>query len=483
MKFAAVIVASMFAVAFYVFTYNSGYGYDALEYLIIGRSLLDGYSVFAMSPSKSPGIFYVTTAFLKFFPNAGHLEISVLITALLLVILAATYIVVRASHGTTVAFIASALLALCACFMEMNFLETEGFVFLIALPALPFLRNGLRTGAAPWFALAGLFIGAAAFFKSVALFYLLGATLFIILWIRQHAGGFRFLPPVIALWIGAATAVGIPVLFYLIRGEGASYLFWTYIFPLLHYERDTLYASKLLLKLGWFWALLVLSLLLSLHPRVRSAFSMSVYPAASLALGLSALLVLSKNQASHYVFPAAGFLCIFMAMTWTAFAETHRRGRRILMTVALVGGVLAASSLALYRPSAIRRLFTVRDYSHETELARQLQMLVPENQTILCMSHPLPYWLAHRYPAIPVLATHAHFAHLLRQNPRLLLDALDDPRLALVEFDPGWTQFRAPVLKNDPVAQRQLQEFSEALTQRFRTIEIENSPYRFWVRK
>ena len=485
MKASIFILALVFALVFFIFTYNSGYGYDAIEYLVVGRSLLDGYSVFAFSPSKSPGIFYVVAAFLKLFPDADHLEISALVTVLLLIILAATYMVVRVSHGVRAAFLSSALVAMSAMFMEMNFLETEGFVFLLALPALPSLRNGLRTGSPLWFFAAGLLIGAGAFFKSVALFYLIGAAGFVILWQYRRGSKTRsvILNSLVALGAGAAVAVFAPALYYARHGETWFYFYWSYVFPFLHYGRDTLYLGKLLVKLSWFWLVLAISLLLALHPRVRAAFSMSVYPTASLMLGLAALLPLLKNQASHYVFPAAGFLSIFIGMTYTAFAEIYPRGRRSLSVLLIFGILMAGVSIALYRPSALRRLGTLRDYTQETELARRLQILVPEGRTMLCMSHPLPYWLARRYPAIPTVNLHVHFAHRLRQNPRLLTEALADPNLALVEFDPHWNPIRAPSIKNAPQTQVMLDDFAAALNQHFAPLQIEGAPFLFWTRR
>jgi len=60
----------LFVVAlFYVFTYNSGYGYDALEYLVIGRSIAHGRPFYSLIPSKSPGIYYLIST-LFFFGHA-----------------------------------------------------------------------------------------------------------------------------------------------------------------------------------------------------------------------------------------------------------------------------------------------------------------------------------------------------------------------------------------------------------------------------
>jgi hypothetical protein len=476
--------AVLFAAAFFVFTYNSGYGYDAVEYLVVGRSLLDGYSVFAFSPSKSPGIFYVIAAFLRAFPQAGHVEVSALITVILFVVLGCLYFLVWASHGRGAACLSAALCAAAACFMEMNFLETEGFVVLLSLSALPALRNGVRSGSVFWIALAGLCIGAAAFFKSVALFYLLGAMAFVLLWnvLQPSYSWPTTLKLVAALWGGALAAVVAPAAYYGPRAEAKAYFFWSYVYPALHYPSDTVYAAKLWTKLGWFWAALAASVLTVGHPRVRSALRMTAYPAASLALGLSALFPLLKNQASHYVFPAAAFLSIFMGIAWAALAAAYPRSRAVFYVLGLTAAFLAAGSIWAYRPFAFRRLLTLRDYRDEAVLARHLQMLVPEEHTMLCLSHPLPYWLAHRYPPVPATATHVHFAHLLESNRSLLTDALDDPLLSVVEFDPGWTKLRAPQLQTAQAHEEILKPFAEKLQHLYQPIEIPGSKFRFWVR-
>ena len=43
---------------FYLFTYNSGYGYDGLEYLVIARAISRGAQLYSFMPSKSPGVYF-----------------------------------------------------------------------------------------------------------------------------------------------------------------------------------------------------------------------------------------------------------------------------------------------------------------------------------------------------------------------------------------------------------------------------------------
>jgi hypothetical protein len=77
---------------------------------------------------------------------------------------------------------ASVLLAVSTATMELNFLETEGFVFLGGLGAMWLVLDGIDSVA--WspkrLLAAGLLVGTAAHFKSVALFYGLALALFLI---------------------------------------------------------------------------------------------------------------------------------------------------------------------------------------------------------------------------------------------------------------------------------------------------------------
>src|SRR5205814_7835481 len=81
----------LFLLGVVLFVYNSGYGYDALEYLVIGRSVKDGYSFYAFVPSKSWALYYLVAGYLWLPQASTHLGISLLITAILLLVCLVTY--------------------------------------------------------------------------------------------------------------------------------------------------------------------------------------------------------------------------------------------------------------------------------------------------------------------------------------------------------------------------------------------------------
>lgn len=482
-RFHITAIFILLCAAFLLYSYNSGYGYDAVEYLVIGRSLLDGYDLFHFSPSKSPGIFYLVAGFLYLWPDAGHVAISVLITSIFAAVVAFTFLFVGRTHGRTAAVISAAIVAASCFFMEMNFLETEALVFLCALPALPALRSGLRTRRLYPFLLAGCWIGCAIFFKTVGLFYAVGAAAFIAFWNR-----FKNRLPFSAtvsqvLACGAGIVMCAPILLYAFTGQLRDYVHWTYIFPLMHYPSDTFFLGKLYTKLGWFFLLLLLTFALSFHRRVRSVLQMSCYPGIALTLGLAALLALFKNQASHYVFPAAGFLAIFMGIVISAAFSASPFMKRSAASFLVLAALAVPASVALYRPSALKRFIKIADYSAESEAGMRIREIVGENDRALFFSHPVLYWASHRYPNIPYINFHVHFSQGLRSDPDMLRRALEDPALVLVEFDPGYPQIRDPRFLDDPQLAGALGEFTEQLRATFEPVDIGVPKHRFWRRK
>ena len=79
---------------FWLLAYNSGYGYDQLEYLVIGRALAEGIPFYTYVPSKSFGIFAVVAALYRAGVRFGHVSLSVVITVVYVTIVVATYLVV-----------------------------------------------------------------------------------------------------------------------------------------------------------------------------------------------------------------------------------------------------------------------------------------------------------------------------------------------------------------------------------------------------
>src|ERR1017187_9853018 len=110
----------LITLGFYIYTYNSGYGYDACEYLLIGRGLLDGFRISTFVLSKGWAIYAMTAAALALLPAADHTWISLVITVLFVLAVAGTWWIGRTLFGTAVATLSALLVAACAFFMEIN---------------------------------------------------------------------------------------------------------------------------------------------------------------------------------------------------------------------------------------------------------------------------------------------------------------------------------------------------------------------------
>jgi hypothetical protein len=163
-------------------------------------------------------------------------------------------------------------------------------------------------------------------------------------------------------------------------------------------------------------------------------------------MGLAALIALLKQQASHYVFLAAGMLAIPLARVLAiGLQDAGLHGSRRLMAVASMGIFAVIVSILLYNPLAARRFLKVAGYDSEGGVREWIQNAVrPEERILAFRSGSSLYWISHRYPSVPFVSMDVQTSYILRRTPGLLAKALEDPRTVLVEF-PGqdtWTRDR-----------------------------------------
>jgi hypothetical protein len=297
------------------------------------------------------------------------------------------------------------------------------------------------------FALAGLALGLGFLFKSVSAFYVVGICFFLL--IHGYRTRRVLTAGLAAIFTGAGFAVALALLliYFSSTGRASDFLEWTIYFPLLKYPAHTLWFDTLYKKLAWFHAILLLSAVWSVMPARRR----SIYadPALQLALwmGVCSYAALLKTQGANYCFPGAGFLSLFIAVVVARTIETPLTRMKFiaisigasLLLVLMVAGVL------LHRPAAFLRFFSVRDYSDERVLARYLSNACPPRSRALFFSDNMRlYWISHFYPAVPFVNMNVQTAYILEKNPNVLLESLDDPNLALVEFQrslPGVAEF------------------------------------------
>jgi hypothetical protein len=473
---------AVWACLYYLYSYNSGYGYDALEYILLARSLADGHASYSFIPSKGPGIYAVGYTWLSAGLTLDHKGLSALITlaAAALLLLAAS-IAYRLYNGT-VAFFTAVWIALCMAFMEMNFLETEQFMALAALAALYCIAKAERDCTLTSLKVLGaaVTLGVAMLFKAAAAFYLVGLLGYLVhtgrpFWRRSFwrcttaVAGFC-LPPLLACAYFADT------------GRFHEHVFWTYTFPLFYYPANTLFLSKLYTKLIWFFAALIVASVYSVRGRAAAGFWKD--PAMQLAawMGGVSLCALLKTQASHYVYPAAAVLALLIAKVAACMVEQTKLRKTAPIAVAFVLAVSALfGSAYIYRPSVFARFFGLRSFSEESDLKRCLTNWAGKERTVLAFrDSALVYWLSGTYPVIPVVNTNVQTTWWITKHPTALADAIDDSGPNFIEFCPRRPAYDDPDGLRNPLVKTALAAFETEVIRNYDRALSCSTGYCFW---
>lgn len=486
---AAILFGFLCSIAlFYVFTYNSGYGYDALEYLVIGRALSQGQAFYALIPSKSPGIYYVlATFFLSGLPR-NHYTVSAVVTVFFAATVTGTWCVVRRYFGYGIVLMSTLLVAACAVFMEMNFLEPESAVFISGLAAFVLVLRSLGTGKLLTLFAAGFCLAVGFQFKSVAALYLIGILCFLAFRRRRQGWALLdFLRVVAPLSTGFIIGSSIPLLIFALAGKFSEFWTWTIKFPLFSYPSNTLWLDKLYTKLLWFHVLLVVTFACSVVVRSRRVIWDNSAAVLAFFMGLASYLALLKTQASHYCFPGAAFFSIFIAATLLTCRK--KTGNLTLTTkwlaVAATGALSVLTiSIVCYRPKAISRFLEWRNYQDEELLGSQVrQELVPGGKALFVRNGTLLYWVSGVEPATRFIHFDVQTTYFVERNPDALLNAINNHSTSIVEFDPLNPGFEDEGF--DDLAKRSslLAEFTRQLEKTFRPAEASPTPFHFWVRK
>lgn len=443
----------------YRYALGSGIGYDALEYLVVGRELAVGASLYDFAPSKSPGI-YVLVALLH---GIGWQDSRVGVAALVAAILVATAMVVflplRRWAGAPLALAAASGTVLIALAAELNFLEPTAFVFASGLLAWMALADGPSPRRE---FLAGLAIGVGVLFKAVAAFYCVGISVWLLV-------AFGATPVLVHSLARVAVGALVPLLaagaWFLASGQLDAFLFWSFGFPLLHYPTDARFLGKFAIKLGWTAGPLLLVAALAATRRGRVALAQ---PATLLAcaLGASAGVALYKSQASHYAFPALAFLPIVLALVAPALASILPRWT--LPAAASVAVVLLVFA-AWQRPDVLRRVFARPDDSWERSVATRFA--AERGRPILALQGTSRVvWATGLRPLLPSIATDVQAGLLLREQPGLFEQLLDANPSAYVELEPDALRTDAPDLIEDPMIREQFDALVGKLEREFERV-------------
>jgi|SRR5882724_860536 len=473
---------------FYVFTYNSGYGYDALEYLVIGRAVSNGAPFYSLIPSKSPGIYYLIAALFSLGMPRSHAAISAVIALFFAATLVSTWLVTRHLFGYRVAVVATLLVGACAVFMEMNFLEPESLVFLCGLAAFALVLRSLRTNTSLSLFVAGVFLAAGFQFKSVAAFYCLGIVGFLVFrLLRLHLGLVELLRQGAALSVGFLFGCSVPFLFFAAVGKAADFWLWTIKFPLFYYPANTDWLDKLFTKLLWFHLLLIASIICSLFVRDRRTVWKNDAATLAFFLGLASYLALLKTQASHYCFPGAAFFSIFISFAWVSGVTTAKRvlPHPKMVAAALAGGlILIAASAFFYQPGVLLRFFAWRDFHQEEMIgARIRDQIGPGQKGFFIGNSTFLYWVTGVEPASRFIHFDVQTTYFVKSNPDVMLNALNDESTQVVTFNPAEPGFEDAKFGDFMTQSGLMPRFTQLLQEKFRPLDPEADPLKVWVRK
>jgi hypothetical protein len=472
-----------------LFVYNSGWGNDQLEYLSIARLYAEGVPLFSFIHTKSFGIYALLAGMMRAGYPFDHIGMTLAIAAMFLLNATATYFVVARHVDRATALPTAALVTLCSLFMEQTYFQTEGFVYLSGLAAFHFTMRAMQAHTRRNLFLAGLSLALGFHVKSVVAFYLVGIGVFGLI----EYGRTAFFRKVIGEWavslsLGFLIGAAGPAAYFAATGRWHEFWEWTIYFPLFHYPAHTLYLVKFFTKLLWFIVTVVLALGLSLQPGVRERAYGAAPTRLALSMGLFSCIALLKTQASHYVFPSAGFLMLFSVVVFRACLELGKPfpiAPRKLAIAAIVLGTLLPISGAAYRPDAVARVLTLVDWSDEDAQTEFLQARVKPDEKVLFVTQRKCrlYWFSKRRPAMKSITISVQSTYALLEHPEMLLDALDDPDLALVEFDPERLNFEDVFFLDHAENRDLIDAFHRKLALRFERAYENDWGYAFWAPK
>ncbi len=482
------LILALFCPLFFLFTYNSGYGYDAYEYLIIARTLNEGYTLYDFIPSKSYLLYASTNVLLNILGGYNHTSVSALITLLATGVLVSAWRAARI-FSEQAALLTVALTAVCCFFMEMNFLEPESWIAIFGLNAFALVAR--TDGKYPWRWLgAGLLLGIAMCFKSVAAFYVIGFGAFIL--VLALTGRLTFWP-MVGRGMGVLTGFLVPLLlsalYFYATDRLDEHLEWTYIYPFGGYPSHTLFLTKFLIKISWLLLLLALSVLLVVKRPYRTLYQQT--PAIWLALLLAgfACVPMLKTQASHYFFQAAVFFSLhlgFLADQWLKHYESRHQNvpyRLLLMGSGGFAGLLLIS-LLLYRPQTIKRFTTLADYKDEEQAGAFIRGKAGPNGHVLLFDNAMPlYYLSDREPNVPFIFTEMQTTHYITNHPNTYQRALADTSLKFVVFGNRASLIDDSTALHEPANKRAIQQVRAGLQKDFVRVSDPRFSYPYWIRK
>jgi hypothetical protein len=420
---------------FGLFSYNSGFGYDALEYLVIGRSLNDGYQMYDFIPSKSwLWYIFVQKGIHILGGDFTHFQVTLLITIEFIGIGVSSYIVVnKLTNSTKTAFVTSLLSLLSCFFMEINYLEPEAPIAILAIWSLYFLSKNKNSD---WF-IGGFLLGIAMTFKSIAMFYVAGAGLYLFYecFFIQKSSFWQITQKGTLILVGFAVPLLLSLLYFYQLNRLEQHIYWSYVYPFGSYPAHTLFLKKLIIKTFWFIILTILSIILALNVKDKSKYWCNTTFMLSLFFGLLSLTSLLKSQASHYLYPAAPFFSVIIAMVYAHYSKTYEQKLKRLYLAFGILSILVLFITFITRPEVIQRLFQVDDFAIEKTYASTVNRnLKAKDKALFIDFGTLFYFHSHRYPNVPFINTEMQTSDYIKKHTDVYEKSLQDTSMKLVFF-------------------------------------------------
>ncbi|MFY7909240.1 MAG: hypothetical protein ACOVO2_06800 [Emticicia sp.] len=412
-----------------------------------------------------------------------HLQVTLLIVLEFVGIGVSSYVVVsKLTKSQQTAFVASLLSLICCFFMEINFLEPEAPIAILAIWALFFLSKNTNIN---WF-LGGIFLGIAMTFKSIAMFYVAGAGLFLFYecFFMKNSSFWQITQKGTLILLGFALPLLLSIAYFHQLNRLEQHIYWSYIYPFGSYPAHTLFLKKLFIKTFWFILLTILSIILALCTKEKNKFWGNTVFMLSLFFGVVSLASLMKSQASHYFYPAAPFFSIMIAMVYHHYSKFYEQN---LNRVYFGFGALAIMVLVvtfITRKDVVQRLLKIEDFAIEKTYEQTVNRnLKPGDKALLIDFGTLFYFHSHQYPNVPFINTEMQTSDYVKKHTNVYEKSLQDTSMKLVIFG-----FREAVIDdstkvNTPENKIALGKLRKELAKNF-TVETDSVLFiKLWHRK
>ncbi len=410
-----------------------------------------------------------------------HFQVTTLIVLAFIGIgLSCFFVVNKLTKNLQIAFVSAFISLLCCFFMEMNFLEPEAPIAILAFWSLFFLVKNTNIG---WF-LGGILLGVAMCFKSIAMFYVAGAGfyLFYDCFIIRKSSFWQIAQKGTLILIGFAVPLLLSLLYFYQLNRLEQHTYWSYIYPFGSYPAHTIFLKKLLLKTFWFLFLVILSLILSIKEEAR--FWKNRIFMLSLFFGIFSLASLLKSQASHYLYAAAPFFSIVIAIVYVHYSEIYAKNLKKIYISLVSLSILVVIITFITRPEVIKRLVKIDDFTIEKAYASTVNRnLKPTDKALLIDFGTLFYFHSHRYPNVPFINTEMQTSDYIKKHTDIYQKSLQDTSLKLVIFGFRPTIIDDSTKVNTPENKLALDKLQQQLNSNF-TLETDSVLYiKLWHRK